>query len=166
MCIFPLPSCLTCPLCRESYIYWVLRNNSSVPNVAITLSCDTLILTTSSSSSCLTSSPFFFLPQERVSWTSFGYLDASFPIRSLGFVEMFSNSHLSIFIRLSLGPASCLTIMRTIWSEWTQAWWSPWVSLVFKCLWPPLSRSSLPADCSGNHLIWVDSIRSVPIGLQ
>jgi hypothetical protein len=43
--------------------------------------------------------------------------------RSLGFLELFSNSPLSIFGHLSWGPASRLAITRTNWSEWTRAWW-------------------------------------------
>jgi hypothetical protein len=39
----------------------------------------------------------------------------------------------------------------------------PWLSLVFECLWPPLSRSSLRSDYSKNYLIWVDSTRIVPL---
>jgi hypothetical protein len=66
----PLPW-LTLLICRGSYIYWVLRNNSSVHNVAVTRSYDTLVLTSLSSSSSATSSPFFFLPWERVIWTFF-----------------------------------------------------------------------------------------------
>jgi hypothetical protein len=33
-----------------------------------------------------------------------------------------------------------LTIMRTIWSKWTQAWWRP-----LSCLWQLLTQSSLAA---------------------
>jgi hypothetical protein len=43
-----------------------------------------------------------------------GYYYATFPIRSLGFLEFFSNPPLSIFGYLSCGPASHLAIMRTI----------------------------------------------------
>ncbi len=68
----PPPSCLTFLICWKSYIYWVLRNNS-VNSAAVTLSCDTLVLTASS-----TLSPFFFLPWERVSWTSFRLLLSQF----------------------------------------------------------------------------------------
>ncbi len=38
-------------ICRGSYINWVLRNNSLVDSVAVTRSCDALVLTASSSSS-------------------------------------------------------------------------------------------------------------------
>jgi hypothetical protein len=49
-------------------------------------------------------------------------------------IELFSNSHLSILRSFGFSlrsvapelnqPPSCLAITRTIWSEWTQAWWS------------------------------------------
>jgi hypothetical protein len=81
---------------------------------------------------------------------------ANFPTRSLGCLELFSSSPLRILGRLSWGPASCLTNTRTIWSEWTHAWWSPLSYLSFERLWPPLLRSSLhpdhfwePSDLSG-----------------
>ncbi len=38
-------------ICGESYIFWVLRNSSSVHSVTVTQSCDTLFLTASSLSS-------------------------------------------------------------------------------------------------------------------
>jgi hypothetical protein len=79
---------------------------------------------------------------------------------------LFSNSSLSFFGHISWVQASCLTIRRTIWSEWTQAWWSPSSKLSFECPWPPLSRFSLTPDCSDNHLIWLDLIRTVPLSLQ
>jgi hypothetical protein len=104
--ISPPPSCFTCLICGESNIYWVLRNNSSVHSVDVTLSCDTLVLITSSSSTSLTSSPFFFLPQERVSWTFFGCHYSSFLTRSLAFLELICNTPLSTFGLLSQGPAS------------------------------------------------------------
>jgi hypothetical protein len=68
---FPPPPHLTCLMCGESYIYRVLRNDSSVHSVAVARSCDTLVLTASSSSSSVTSSPFFILPRERVNWLFF-----------------------------------------------------------------------------------------------
>ncbi len=49
---------------------------------------------------------------------------------SLGFLESLSNSPLSVFGHLSRGPAYYLAIMRTIWSEWIQAGWPSWASLV------------------------------------
>jgi hypothetical protein len=45
-----------------------------------------------------------------------------FLVRSLGCLELFSNSHFSVFGSQETGLASCPTIMRTIWSEWTRAW--------------------------------------------
>ncbi len=86
---FP-PHVFTCPICEESYIYWGKGNNGSIRRVAVTLSRDTLVLTTSSSSSSSTSSPFFFLPWERVCWTFWDCHYASFPTRSLGFLQLFS----------------------------------------------------------------------------
>ncbi len=54
-------------------IYWVLRNNSLVHSFAVTRFCDTLVLTISSSlSSTATSSPFFTIAWERVSWPFLG----------------------------------------------------------------------------------------------
>ncbi len=41
----------------------------------------------------------------------------SFLTRSLGFLELFSNSPWSIFVCHSWGPASRLAITKTIWSE-------------------------------------------------
>jgi hypothetical protein len=51
----------------------------------------------------------------------FGCHYASFPTKSLGFLELFSNSPLSVCGRLSQGPASCMTITRITWSELTRA---------------------------------------------
>jgi hypothetical protein len=39
----------------------------------------------------------------------------------------------------------------------------PQASLVFEHLWPPLTRSTLLSNCLENHLIWVDSIQTVPL---
>jgi hypothetical protein len=110
-----------------------------------------------------------FLPRERVSWTFFllSLYCTSFLTRSLGFLELFSNSPLSVFVchwssllpdryenhliwvdsslvvppwvSLALstfgflfwGPASCLTLPRTIWFEWTQSEQSPLVCSKF-----------------------------------
>jgi hypothetical protein len=44
------------------------------------------------------------------------------------------------------GPASCLAITRTIWSEWTRAWWSP--ELVLRLL-PSDNKKQPPPP---NHL--------------
>ncbi len=51
---------------RAIYCILSAEEHSSVHSVAVTLSCDTLVLTVSSSA---TLSPFFFLSWERVSWT-------------------------------------------------------------------------------------------------
>jgi hypothetical protein len=78
---------------------------------------------------------------------------------------LFSNSALSVFGQLSRGPALRLAITRIIWSEHTQAWWPPWVSLALSTC-GRLSRSSLPSHCSENHLIWVDFNQTVPLAFK
>ncbi len=77
-----LPPTFTCLICGESYRYWVQENNSSVHSVTVILSYDTLVLTTSSLSPSSTSSIFFFLPWERVSWTFL--LPVTMPVFQLG----------------------------------------------------------------------------------
>ncbi len=73
ICILPPPPHIWPVWCVERAIYIrVLRNNSLVHSVAVTRSCDILVLTTSSSSSSDTSSPFFILLWERVSWPFLG----------------------------------------------------------------------------------------------
>jgi hypothetical protein len=88
-----------------------------------------------------------------------------FSVRFLGCQELFSNSHLSIirecspwvhpqFIRTSL--LDRLAIMRTIWSEWTWAWW--FIELVWDS-WAPITRTSLPPlNISGTF--WSEWTRS------
>ncbi len=51
--------------------------------------------------------------------------------------------------------------MRTIWSEWTRAWWSPWVA--FGAL---VTQLSFLSDYLNNHLIWVDLIQIVLLGFH
>ncbi len=65
--------------------------------------------------------------------------------RSLGFLESFSDSILSIFGHRYHGPASSLAITRTIWSEWTQPDGPLELSLVFECIWPLLMQYGIPA---------------------
>ncbi len=117
------PSVNPCLICGKSYIYWVLRKKSSAHSVAVIRSCDTLVLTSLSLSSSTTSCLFFILPWQRVSWPFFRLWLCLFLTRSLGFLELFSNFPLSVFGYLSIGPAPSLAISRTIWSEWTRAWW-------------------------------------------
>ncbi len=98
----------------------------------------------SPSSSSATSSIIFFLPWERVNRPFIGCHHANFPARTLGFLELFSNCPVSIIGHISQGAASHLDITRTIWSQWTGAWWPPRVSLVltaFGCL------SRCPGSC-------------------
>ncbi len=86
-----------------------------------------------------------------------------FRLGPLDIFELFSNSTSSIFGGLSRGPSSCLIIMKTIWSEQTRGWWSPWVSLAFSVL-GCLFKG--PASCLTVPRTWVDLIRTVPLGLQ
>ncbi len=58
-------------------------------------------------------------------------------------------------------PASPLSIKRTILSEWTLAWW-----LFLSCFWLHSRGTASPSDYLKNHLIWVDSIQIVPLGLH
>ncbi len=75
-------------------------------------------------------SSFFFLTQRKNKLDfRLAVTVPVFFISSLGFLELFSNSPLSVSDCLSWGQTSCLTIMRTIWSEWTHAWCSPLSSL-------------------------------------
>ncbi len=86
----------------------------TIPQNTVSLSLSVVIHLITSSA---TSSLFFFLPWERVCWTLLGCHYASFLTRSLGFLELFSNSPLSLSGCLPWGPASCPAITRTIWSE-------------------------------------------------
>jgi hypothetical protein len=85
---------------------------------------------------------------ERVSWHLWRLSLCLFTDRFSGCLELFYNSHLSVFRERSLEfslhlcrPTSCLAITRTIWSKWTRASWS--LELVWDS-WPPISRTSLP----------------------
>jgi hypothetical protein len=54
--------------------------------------------------------------------------------------------------------------MRTIWSEWTRDWWLPFeLGLVLSVFGHHSRSSASPPDSPGNHLIWVNSIRTVPL---
>jgi hypothetical protein len=66
----PCPSWLTIWYAGRATVY-ILRINYSVHSVAVTQFCEPLFLAASSSLSSATSSPFFFLPWERVSLTFF-----------------------------------------------------------------------------------------------
>ncbi len=105
-------------ICRDSYIYRVLRNNFSVHSATVTRSCDTLVLTASSSSSLLEATyPVFFLCWEIVSWTFLGCHYAHFLNRSIGFLELFSSSPLSIF--------GCLhEVQPPAWLSWESSYLS------------------------------------------
>ncbi len=90
----------------ENDIYWVLRNSSFAHSVAVTQYCDT-------SSHCIIIifiiSKFIsllLLTPRKSKLNILGCHYASFPTRSLGFLELFSNSPLSDSGLLSQGPAS------------------------------------------------------------
>jgi hypothetical protein len=134
----PTPSLVTCLICVKSNIYCVQRNNSSVHSVAVTLSCDTLFLTTSS---------FFFLPQKRVIWIFFWLTLSQQPLKRSSLLPDYRKNHLiwmdsslmvplSALGRLFRGPASRLTVSGTIWSEWTRSEQSPLASC-----------SKIPLEC-------------------
>ncbi len=76
--------------------------------------------------------PFHQTPQERVRWLLFRLPLCLFKVRFSGCLELFSNSHVSVF-------REC----------------SPW-------FWPPLIRTSLPFGHHEYHLFWVDSSLMVP----
>jgi hypothetical protein len=164
VCILP-PSWLTFLICGENYIYWVLRNNSSIHGVVVTQSRDTLVLIATS----LHHLQHLFiisniislrlLTPRRVSWTFLGFHHASSRLGPLGFLELFSNPPLSVFSHLSWGPASRLAITRTIWSEQTRAWWLPPLSqLNFECIWLPLTGSA--SHLTVPRTIWSEWTRS------
>ncbi len=66
------PHCWPSDMWGDTSIFWVLRNNSSIHSIAVTQSCDTLVLTESLSLSWAILSPFFCLPWERVVEPFFG----------------------------------------------------------------------------------------------
>jgi hypothetical protein len=107
--------------------------------------------------------------RKRVSWLFYlGWNFAYFSTRFLGCLALFSNSHFSIlsspWVGLhSHGPASCLATTRTIWSEWTRAWWPAF----------PAWSSREPSDLGGlnqrdplgfeQYVPWVHSTVGSPI---
>ncbi len=125
---------------------------------------DALVLTSLSSSASSTHLPSSSSPWERVSWLCFrlsAYDYFFFISRFIGFLELFSNSPLIIFCHCWHGPASCLAIKRTIWSELARAWWPPWAAFGHSSHGP----ASMP-DCPENHVIWMDSIQAVLFALH
>ncbi len=90
------PPHFTCLICGESYIYWVLRNNSWVHtcSVSVTWSCHTgshsiIIIVTRNIISLLS------LTQRKSKLNLLFKLSLClFLVRPLGFLELFSNSHI------------------------------------------------------------------------
>ncbi len=89
------PPHFTCLICGESYIYWVLRNNSWVHtcSVSVTWSCHTgshsiVIIVTRNIISLLS------LTQRKSKLTLLSRLSLClFLVKPLGFLELFSTSH-------------------------------------------------------------------------
>jgi hypothetical protein len=65
-------------------------------------------------------------------------------------VPLWINLALSAFGRLLRGPASCLTVPRTIWSEWTQSEQYPlaWSKIPFGCLFRTVDICNLLLCCT------------------
>ncbi len=87
-------------------------------------------------------------------------------VRFLGCLELFSNSHFSIIRVCSpwvglrvCRPASCLAMTRTIWSEWTQPWWT--LELVFWLF--AFDNKDQPPPL--HHLENLNSIKVIPLAL-
>jgi hypothetical protein len=145
-------------ICGKSYIH-ILRNNSSVHSVAVTRSCDTLVLTASSSSSAA-SSLYFNLPWQRVCWPFFRMPLCLFLVRSLGFLDVFQFSLWASLASVNTSLASRMAITRTIGSEWIWFGQSPWPCVV--CPLGSLFRM-VHIDCTLCiycilHSPWVNSI--------
>ncbi len=143
------------------YIWWELYM-PSLEEKFLHTQCRCHSVNALSSSPSATSFPFFILYWERVIWPLFWLSLHLFLTRSLGFLKLLSISSLSIFGRLLQGPVSCLAIMRTILHEWTWPDGSPWACLVlssFGCL----SRG-IASHLTVPRTIWVDLIRTIPLG--
>ncbi len=146
-----LPSRISLLIWGESFVYRVLRKNSSVHNVAVTQFCNALVLTSSSSASAsTTTSPFFSIPCERVTSLFFRLSLCKFLSRSLGFLELFSTFPFEClwppFLLSSLPPSHPET--HLIWVD-SSLMTTLQLSLVCDCLWPPLTQSSIPTWLSG-----------------
>ncbi len=59
-------------------------------------------------------------------------------------------------------PGSLLAILKTTWSEWTCAWWS--LGLALRLLASNQKEQPPLPDHLENLLIWVDSIKMIPLG--
>ncbi len=156
---------------RASHCH-VQSKDSLVLWITVTWTCDQLDWFQSSSSAAATT-PHISTPWERVSWLLFrlsfclclvrfsGY-DSCFPtlIWASWIVLSLSSQKCSPWVHLHLCiPASCLAITRTIWCEWTRAWWS--CELVLRLLVSDNKDQPPPPD---HLLMWVDSIKVIPLG--
>jgi hypothetical protein len=98
---------------------------------------------------------------------SFGCHNVNFQSRPLGFLELFPNSPLSFFLATSHEAQPPTWPLREPSDpSGLEPDGPPWVSLALNAFGRLFLRSSLTPDCSENHLIWVDAIGTVPLGLQ
>jgi hypothetical protein len=156
--ILPPPPHLTADMRGELLVYIL----SPEEEFLRTQWCCRMVLTLSSSAT-MTTSLFFIIPWERVSWPFLG----CFKLGPLGFLKLFSSSPFeSLWLLLTQSshtPGHHKT--HLIWVD--SSLMAPLeLSLVFKHLWPPLTRSSLSPDCPENYLLWVDLILTFPFGLH
>ncbi len=151
--------------------YRVQRRNLQYP---VSLSHGPVInLIGSHSSSFSSTTPPSSTSWKRVSWLLFGLSPSQYPFRFSCSLDLSSNSHLSILclnhenIALEFGlyshrKAYRLPITRTIWSEWIRAWWSLELVLILLAF---DNKDQLPLpDHLENLLIWLDSIKVIPLG--
>ncbi len=105
-----LPSSLSLILVGiVSQLNRVRCHNSTVPSIAVALTCGSLIGSHPPTPSTSTS-PFFNYPWERVSTPYFRLSLCLLSVRSLGCLELFSNSHWSFFGHQATG--------LSLWSEY------------------------------------------------
>ncbi len=118
--IAPSPFFLSWPWL--TYLSWVLSNNLLVPWIAVAWICDSQLVLTHHHYHQLQHLSSSTTHEKEYANSYFRLSLCLFSVRSLYCLELFSNSHLSIFGHQANGPASHLTITRTIWSEWNGAW--------------------------------------------
>jgi hypothetical protein len=92
---------------------------------------------------CSVDVPLVDVPSKHLIWVSSEYVAIEFGL----------HSH---------WPASCLAITRTIWSEWTWAWYS--FDLVLRLLASDNKDQPPLPDYLNVHLIWVDLNKVTPLG--
>ncbi len=109
---------------RTLYVYWVLINNSSLHSISLSLDYVTHSFSLHHHHQLQNHFPSCY--------THFWVSLCLFLVRSLGFLELFSNSPLEC-LWPPLKQSSLLLghhENHLIWSELNWAWWPPWASLV------------------------------------